>query len=146
MTLRKYWGAEEGGRNWLLGFKSISLAKHKPEEMGSSLCAFTVVCCLCCCWELTWSETTCLYMAPECTLSALTEKDRGPAWPTVTHLSDRKKTFCQTNKNTIHHSAHRKRSEAAKKKEKHSRSTDTHMEETVVRAVVWDKPTVLMLY
>ena len=37
----------------------------------------------------------------------------GPAWPTVTHLSDRKKTFCQTNKNTIHHSAHRRRSEAA---------------------------------
>lgn len=39
-------GADERGcRNWLLGFKSISLAKHKPEEMGSLLCAFTVVCC-----------------------------------------------------------------------------------------------------
>ncbi len=44
-------GLTGGGRNWFLGFKSINLAKHKPEEMASVLCAFTVVCC--CCWELT---------------------------------------------------------------------------------------------
>lgn len=77
MTLRKYWGAEGGGRNWLLGFKSISPAKHKPEEMGSLLCAFTVVCC-CCCWELRAdTETACLYMAPKCTLSVRWQRRTG---------------------------------------------------------------------
>lgn len=79
MTLRKYWGADEGrGRNWLLGFESISPAKHKPEEMGSLRCAFTVVCSCCCCWgQRADTKTACLYMAPKCTLSALTEEDWG---------------------------------------------------------------------
>ena len=74
----------------------------------------------------------------------------GPAWPTVTHLSDRKKTFCQTNKNTIHHSAHRRRSEAAQSGiyiylAAHTHThTHTHartLRQTEVRSAVWDKPT-----
>lgn len=94
MTLRKYWGADEGGRNWLLGFKSISLAKHKPEEMGSLLCAFTVVCCCCCCWELgADTETACLYMAPKCTLSALTVEDRGQRDPPLLISQTERKHF-----------------------------------------------------
>lgn len=44
---RKYWGGGDKGRvnNLLLHFGSISPAKHEPEEMGSLLCAFAVVCC-----------------------------------------------------------------------------------------------------
>lgn len=77
-------GAVKGGyRERLLGFKSISPAEHRPEEMGSLLCAFTVVCC---CWEpRADTKTACLYMAPKCTLSALTRWNRGPVWRTVTH-------------------------------------------------------------
>ncbi len=105
MTLRKYWGADEGGReggsrwggrNWLLGFKSISLAKHKPEEMGSLLCAFTVVCC---CWELRAdTETACLYMAPKCTLSALTDEDRGQHDPRLLISQTERKHFVRLTK------------------------------------------------
>lgn len=58
------------------------------------------------------TETTCLYMAPKCTLSALTEEEWGQSGPQLL-ISDRKKTFCQTNKNAIHQSARRSRSETA---------------------------------
>lgn len=94
MTRAWHWGnigglTRGGGRNWLLGFKSISLAKHKPEEMGSLLCAFTVVCC--CCWELT---RACMSLYGTRVHFVCTDRrGSGPAWPTVTHLSDRKENI-----------------------------------------------------
>lgn len=76
------WGGGGGvdkGRvnNLLLNIGSISPAKHEPEEMGSLLCAFAVVCCLV--LLRADPESACLYMAPKCTLSTLTEANRGPA-------------------------------------------------------------------
>ena len=65
-------------------------------------------------------QTVCLYMAPKCTLSALTEEEWGQCDPPLL-ISDRKKTFSQTNKNTIHHVARMRRPGTAPKGQKNKK-------------------------
>lgn len=95
MTLRKYWGGcDEGLVGRLLGFKSINLAKQEPEEMSSLLRAFTEVCCY---RALTWRRHVFIWHQ-----SALCLRWQKRIGATVTHLWDRKKTFCLTKENTSH--------------------------------------------
>lgn len=109
MKLGEYWeGGWEGSRNWLLGLESIGLAKNKPEEMGSLLCAFTVACCCCCCWELTGRRHVFKWHQSALLLSVLAEEGRGQRDRPLLICETERKTFCLTYKNTGRHSASRR--------------------------------------
>lgn len=143
------WRERRLGGTWLLGFESISLAKHKPEEMGSLLCAFTVVCCCCCCWELTRRETACLYMAPKCTLSALTEADRGQRGPQLLISQTERKHFVRLTKTqfTTQHTGGGQRQHRVEYiyiyiyLAAHTHTQSRTLRQTEVRSAGWDKPT-----